>query len=877
MDKEEKDFSENEDGGILSGQMCYDELSPVEKEEITEDYRDIILNGQMGFGDIEIPEKLEIRKQEKKLKQKNNEMQTRMEMVDGIVTKSLDEVLHDSMIPYTEHVVMDRAIPRVEDGLKPGQRRILYSMMELGLSPDKPYRKSARIVGDCMGKYHPHGDSSVYDAMVRMAQKFSLNETLVDGHGNFGSMDGDSAAAMRYTEARLTPLAMEMLRDLEKNTVRWSFNFDDTLKEPDMLPSRFPNLLVNGTSGIAVGVATNIPPHNLSEVINGVVAYIDNNKITLDEMMKYIKAPDFPTGGILITGDELKQAYETGKGKIIIRAKTEIETNGDKKNIVITELPYQVNKASLLQKIAELKENNKEKLSAISEIRDESDRSGVRCVIRVKKEGNVNAILEFLYKNTSLQTSVPINMVAIADGKPKLLGLIDIISHYVEYQRLVIYRRTKFELDEAKDRAHIVQGLLIAIKNIDEVVKIIKTSANTTMARQRLRERFALSERQAQAILDMRLARLVNLETTKLEQELRELEAKIERLTAIYNSKTLQYKLVKSEILEIKKQFGSPRKSSIVGFEDIEEYDDSDDGLAQAKDVMVAITAEGNVKRIPMKNYSMSQKTIGDSSSLNEIHTTLMSVKTNEKVLIFTNLGNCLKIDVEKLPECKWKEKSTPLMALDKNLQMDERAVAIYPLIEEKEDAKLIFYTSSGMVKLSLLSDYLIAKNCFQAIKLKDDELINVEHFVEDGSIIMASQNGMALRFDKNDIPVQGRVSSGVKGINIADDDKIIFAGQLGKIGAITVVTDAGFAKKVPIGEYEISPRYRKGLRLLTFKDNGKVIKFVMATADPPALVLDDGKKKKLLESKFVPYDNRVAKGKEIVKMKIKNVYIYRD
>ncbi len=405
----------------------------------------------------------------------------------GIIYKSLEEVFHDSMIPYTEHVVMDRALPRVEDGLKPVQRRILYSMMELGLYPDKPYRKSARIVGDCMGKYHPHGDSSVYDAMVRMSQDFVLRGPLVDGHGNFGSIDGDSAAAMRYTEARMTPLALELLRDLDKGTVKWSLNFDDTLKEPDMLPGRFPNLLVNGASGIAVGVATNIPPHNLGEVIDGVVAYIDNPNISLEKMMTIIKAPDFPTGGELILGDGLETAYRTGKGKITIRAKVGIETSGDKTSLIITELPYQVNKAQLLQKIAELKEQNKDKLSVISEIRDESDRKGMRAVIRLKKEANPKKVLEFLFKSTNLQVGFTFNMVAIAGGKPKLMSLLEIISYYTEYQREVIVRRTKFDLNVAKERAHIVEGLLIAIKNIDEVIKIIKKSANVTEAKTKLK------------------------------------------------------------------------------------------------------------------------------------------------------------------------------------------------------------------------------------------------------------------------------------------------------------------------------------------------------------------------------------------------------
>ena len=576
MEEDKNEFEEKEEQ-VIAGQIGYDEfLSEILQEEKEEVVENVVLDGQINFDELEnnkIIEENEIIKANETQKsnldfEKSNEKPTEKEnlienkiqvenlnqnknkkILDEIqsainqenineektktgerkmkkqkqlelgtttIYKSLDDVLHESMIPYTEHVVLDRALPRVEDGLKPVQRRILYSMLELGVTPDKQFRKSARIVGDCMGKYHPHGDSSVYDAMVRMAQNFSLREPLVLGHGNFGSIDGDSAAAMRYTEAKLTPLAMELLKDLEKNTVHWSFNFDDTLKEPDMLPGGFPNLLVNGTSGIAVGVATNIPPHNLCEVVDGTLAFIDNRKITLDEMMKIIKGPDFPTGGVMLVGEELKLAYETGKGKVVLRAKVDIETDGDKQQLVITEVPYQTNKSALLQKIAELKDQHKDKLSVISEIRDESDRKGLRAVIKLKKEANAKAILDFLYKSTSLQTSVGINMVAIAGGKPKQLSLLEIIDYWVEYQREIVVRKAKYELDVAKDRAHIIEGLLVAIKNIDEVIKIIKKSPTVAVAKQTLREKFILSERQAQAILDMRLARLVNLEVQKL-------------------------------------------------------------------------------------------------------------------------------------------------------------------------------------------------------------------------------------------------------------------------------------------------------------------------------------------------------------------------
>ncbi len=465
-----------------------------------------------------------------------------MENEKGLIVNSLDEVFRTSMIAYAEDVILDRALPRVEDGLKPVQRRILYDMYEMGLTPDKPHKKCAKIVGDVLGKYHPHGDSSVYGALVHMAQDFNMRGPLIDGHGNFGTVDGDGAAAYRYTEARLCPLALELLADIDKDTVNFSLNFDDTMEEPDTLPGRFPNLLVNGAMGIAVGLATNIPTHNLGEVINGTVAFIDNPKISLKEMMKYIPAPDFPTGGYLICDDELTEAYKTGKGKVKIRARVNIEKeSGDRQNIIISEIPYQVNKAELLRKISELKEERKDVLSGIADVVDESDRNGMRAVIKLKKDTDAVPILNFLYKNTALETSFNINMVAIANGKPCQLGLLEIIGYYVNYQREVVLRRCKFELERAKERAHILEGLIIAVKNIDEVVKIIKNAENTQDAREKLRKRFSLSEVQANAILDLRLARLTKLEVVKLEQELAELKKRIEELTEIISSKANQW------------------------------------------------------------------------------------------------------------------------------------------------------------------------------------------------------------------------------------------------------------------------------------------------------------------------------------------------
>ena len=898
----------------IEGQICYDELLTAQKEEKKQEETPVTLEGQLDFWSMSNSAKTQPTEKgagvKEKVAVKDNRTKTEVskdrslnseisetEVVesvdeadenagdgnnggsnggggiyggDGILFKPLEEVLHDSMIPYTEHVVMDRALPRVEDGLKPVQRRILYSMLELGLTPDKPYRKSARIVGDCMGKYHPHGDSSVYDAMVRMSQDFILRAPLVDGHGNFGSVDGDSAAAMRYTEARMTPLAMELLRDLEKDTVRWGLNFDDTLKEPDVLPGRFPNLLVNGASGIAVGVATNIPPHNLGEVIDGVVAYIENPNITLDQMMKIIKGPDFPTGGELIFGDGLRSAYETGKGKITIRAKVGIEQNGDKQSLVITELPYQVNKALLLQKIAELKEKNKDKLSVISEIRDESDRNGMRAVIKLKKDANAKKILGYLFQSTNMQVSYGINMVAIAGGKPKLMGLMDIISYYTAFQRDVIVRRTKFDLNVAKDRAHIVEGLLIAIKNIDAVIKIIKTSANVSEAKQRLREKFALSEKQAQAILDMRLARLVNLEVNKLQAELAELKAKIKELEAILNSKKMQLDVVKKEILEIKRKFNNPRRSHEIKNEEIkltkiEEMEDT-------KDYLIALSAGKTLKKVNMKNYSKSSKNLSDTSTLFDIHTSVLPVKATDTVLIFTDRGNCVKMVVDKLPECKWREKGVTLKQIDKTIDIMETPVAV---LKVEGDGEVAFFTQKGIVKRSSEKDLIVAKNYYQVMKVADDDkLINVEHEIKGKTFVMLSKNGYCVNFEKNEVPLQGRVSGGVKGINLEEKDCVVFAGQ-NVSDDYMIVTNNGYVKRLNALQIPICARYRKGVKYINFAGNGKSVAYA-GTNDK--VVVDHGLKFTLLESKkFKISNDRLNVGQEEIKKKFLGVYDFVD
>ena len=881
----------NEQNMIMPGQMCYDELDPISENKEIDSVQEI--EGQLSLMEMNTngnnkskgSEKLDIKDEQENIldeierdrksrKRENKKSQIKFDLdsinENRIILNALEEVLHNSMIPYTEHVVLDRALPRVEDGLKPVQRRILYTMLELGLEPEKQFRKSARIVGDCMGKYHPHGDSSVYEAMVRMSQNFSLREPLVLGHGNFGSIDGDSAAAMRYTEAKLTPLAMELLRDLDKNTVAWNLNFDDTLKEPAMLPGRFPNLLVNGASGIAVGVATNIPPHNLAEVIDGVIAYINNPKITLEEMMKIVKGPDFPTGGIVYIGKELEQAYRTGKGKLIIRSKIDIEEKADRKTLIITEIPYQTNKAALLQKIAELRENNnKGILAGVVEIRDESDRRGLRAIIRLKKDVNEQAILNYLYKQTGLETTFGINMVAIAGGKPKQMGLLEILSYYTEYQREVVYRRTKFDLEQAKDRAHILEGLLVAIKNIDEVIKIIKASSSVSDAKLKLRAKFEISEKQAQAILDMRLARLVNLEVTKLIGELKDLKEKIEKLTKIYGSKKLQLNVVKTELNEIKRKYKSDRRSVINKNEIVvEKTKAKEEPIVIENDVILAITADNMIKSISVKNYNLSQKDVNENTTLSYIHTQLLNIKNTKKILIFTDKGNCYKTIADKVPDSKWRDKGYQLKAIDKKISTDENPVKIIEMPDDLDKKELIFFTSSGMVKRSSLGEYDISKSYFQAIKIKDeDKVINVEIYEDNGSVLLVSKNTMVLNFEKSDIPVQGRVTGGVKGISLDNNDGVIYGTQVTRSGNLTIMTDRGFAKSVPVAEFGLSARYRKGLRAISLNGKGKGLVYANFSTDKDYIAINLGDKIKLIDD--IDIESRLSEGKQKIRENI--------
>lgn len=749
--------------------------------------------------------------------------------IGQLYVEPLEKVLHTSMLPYAEFVILDRALPRVEDGLKPVQRRILYTMYEMGLTPDKPHKKSARIVGDCMGKYHPHGDSSVYDAMVRMAQGFNMGKTLVNGHGNFGSVDGDPAAAMRYTEARMEPLALELLRDLDKETVSFSLNFDDSLKEPDVLPGRFPNLLVNGASGIAVGLATNIPTHNLEEVINGVVAYIDNPAISLEEMMEYIPCPDFPTGGLIIA-NELIQAYKTGRGKISIRAKITAEKlDNGKTNLVITELPYQVNKAQLLRKVVDLCEEKKEELAGIDHVADESDRTGMRAVIRVKKDTDVDGILKCLYKYTDLEVTFGINMVVIADGKPQQLGLMEIIRHYVKYQQQIVKKRTLFELQQSQSRCHVLEGLIVAVQNIDEVIEIIKKSDSVPKAKQNLMARFQISEVQAQAILDLKLARLTKLEITKLENELKELKKLIKKLTAISRSGELQLQVVKEEITEIKAAYPSPRKSRLVFTK--EEADGMISAVQEKKTGVkctLVYTADEKFKALTGKQVDGLNKPVDGKFKPQIIASILLKTATDKRIFAFTNYGNCHKLDISNLStDGKLSDSGVGLKDLSKEAEQGEKVVALFEVGENLPYGHLLFFTKKGMIKKSDWTEYEQKKNVFQALKLNDgDELIGVEEDStdEEDTIFIVTKGGICLNAIKDKIPAQGRISAGVIGIALRDGDEVLTMKQINGEGEMIIVTDEGKFKRVISSQIEPIHRNNKGCMIVSMPDGGKVI-----------------------------------------------------
>ena len=740
---------------------------------------------------------------------------------ENILSVPMEEVMHMSMIPYAEHVIMDRAIPRVEDGMKPVQRRILFTMNELGITPDTPYRKCARIVGDCLGKYHPHGDSSVYDALVRLAQDFSMRGTLVDGHGNFGSVDGDSAAAMRYTEARMTPLAMLMLKDIDKDTVPFRLNFDDTLKEPDMLPASFPNLLVNGAGGIAVGLATNIPPHNLRESINAVIAQIDNPDITVDELMQILPAPDFPTGGILLNTPELRTAYETGRGKLLLRAKTHIEDGtAGRKLIVITEIPYQVNKSAMLEKILRLSEEKKAALGCIYDIRDESDRTGMRAVIELRKDADVDKVLAYLFKYSDMQVTFGVNMVAIADGKPRLLSLRRMIRYYIRHRKNVITARTQYELDKAKARAHILEGLMIAVDNLDEVIQLIRKSENPKVAKAGLMERFGLTEIQAQAILDMRLQRLTGLEILALRKEYAELLKTIAELEAILNDEKKLMNVIKKELRAVADQFGDDRRTTIEEVHNVVEALVKEEKVAE--EALVTFSREGYLRRSWPKAKKAAQPEDGqpDDPPVYSFET-----DTDHTLFFFTNLGNCYQLNVGALPEMnKPKDRGSLLSGVLAGLETDEKPVYLMCATAEELNSlpDLLFVTSRGQLKRSAASEYAVKRSKFGALNLREgDSLHAVLSLDVSSDVLMISETGMCIRFHADQVPAMGRVSGGVKGMTLDPSDRILWAGQPAAADQLLLLTERGFGKRVPYTDYEPQARGGKGVKTFYYQKSG--------------------------------------------------------
>lgn len=725
---------------------------------------------------------------------------------EKIVVRGMEDVMHNSMIPYAEHVILERALPRVEDGLKPVQRRILYTMMGLGVTPDKPHRKSARIVGDCLGKYHPHGDASVYDAMVRLAQDFNMQMPLVDGHGNFGSVDGDSAAAMRYTEARMTPLALELLRDIEKDTVKFSLNFDDTQKEPDLLPGRFPNLLVNGASGIAVGLATNIPPHNFDEAINAVIAQMDDPDISLDALMQIIPCPDFPTGAYILDSEEIRTAYETGRGKLTLRAKAEIETlkNG-KKLIVVHELPYQVNKARALEEILRVAQEKKALFAGISDIRDESDRMGMRAVIEVKKDADAEKILQYLYKYSDLQITFGVNMVAIAAGKPQLMGLKQLIAYYIAHQEDVVTRRTRFDLDAAERREHILEGLMVAILNIDAVIALIRASKTPKEAREGLMKRFSLTEVQAQAILDLRLQRLTNLELRAIEKEYKEVKQRIKELRAILESPERLRSVIKTELIEIRDRYSTPRRTQLIRAEKVITMPELE--TKPSEDAVVLLLDGGRIRRMPKRMPAAEGERVLSA----------LETKTDRRVKLFTNLGACFTLPVNEIPESKQGARPTNLNSI-LTLEKDECVIGC---MEELQAGALYFFTKQGNVKCTDAAEYLTRTRRVQAISLKEgDALLGVQPRKAD-TILLITKLGMSIRFETDTVPQMGRVSSGVKCIKLDAGDEVCFFEQIEEAGEILVLTDRGYAKRSFVFDYDVQGRNGKGLKTFDFKKNG--------------------------------------------------------
>lgn len=755
-----------------------------------------------------------------------------MENKSKIIPIEISQEMKKSYIDYSMSVIVGRALPDVRDGLKPVHRRILYSMIEQGITPDKPYRKSARIVGDVLGKYHPHGDSSVYMAMVKMAQDFATRGLLVDGQGNFGNVDGDSPAAMRYTEARMSRLATELLRDIDKETVDFGPNFDESLQEPLVLPARYPNLLVNGSNGIAVGMATSIPPHNLGEVIDATVHYIDNRDCTTEDLMEHIAGPDFPTGAMIIGTEGIKEAYKTGRGKVRVRARAEIEElPKGKQQIVITEIPFQVNKSRLVERIADLVRDKK--VEGISDLRDETNRHGIRVVIELKRDVNANIILNNLYKHSQLEETFSIINLAIVDKTPKVLNLKQYLECYVDHQKDVITRRTQFELKKAQARAHILEGLKIALDNIDRVISIIRRSENGQIAKEKLIEEFALSDIQAQAILDMRLQRLTGLERDKIDNEYKELMERITYLESILADENKLFGVIKDEMLAIKDKYADPRRTEIKPAEGEIALKD----LYEEEEIAITLTHLGYIKRLPADTYK-SQKRGGRGISAlttreEDFVTDLISTTTHSLMLFFTNRGRVYKLNAYEVPEGKRTSKGTAIVNL---LQLNPgekiaRTISFNTDSKENEDLKyLLFATKSGIVKKTPISDFKnINKSGLIAINLKDgDELIGVNRTNGEEDIILVTENGMSIRFNENDVRAMGRTATGVKGITLSKGDHVVSMDLISNGTDLLVVSEKGFGKRTETEEYR--PQIRAGKGIKTYNINSKTGKLVGAT-----------------------------------------------
>jgi DNA gyrase subunit A len=736
---------------------------------------------------------------------------------EQIIKRDIEEEMRTAYIDYAMSVIVARALPDVRDGMKPVHRRILYTMNEDGFTPDKPYRKCATTVGDVLGRYHPHGDSSVYDALVRMAQDFSLRYMMVDGHGNFGSIDGDPPAAYRYTEARMSKMAQYMLSDIDKNTVDFMPNFDDRLQEPTVLPARIPALLANGSSGIAVGMATNIPPHNLTELANGIIKIIDEDNVTDEELMTVIKGPDFPTGATILGREGIKQAYTTGRGKIILRAEAEIEEmSGGKQRIIVSSLPYQVNKSKLIEYIADLVKEKR--IEGISAIRDESDRQEkVRIVIELKRDANPQVVLNLLYKYTQMQDTFGIIMLALVDGEPKILTLRECLDHYIEHRRKVVLRRTKFDLDKAEARAHILEGLKIALDNIDEVINIIRSSYDD--AKERLMERFGLSEIQAQAILDMRLKTLSGLQREKIEEEYNELMKLIAHLKEILASETLVYQIIKEEMIEIKEKFGDERKTKIVAAEGEIDVED----LIKEEQSVIALTHFGYIKRMPIDTYKSQKRggkgITGMTTKEDDFVKQIFTASTHDTILFFSNKGKLYRLRGYEIPESGRTAKGTAIVNL-LSLDAGEKISTIIPIQNFAEGKYLLFATRNGLIKKTALTEYNSArKTGLLAITLKDeDELIDVRLTDGEDNVVLVTKQGMCITFSERDVRPIGRVSQGVIGIRLDEDDSVIGMESIiqGSNATLLAITENGFGKRTELDEYRVQTRGGKGV--ITYK-----------------------------------------------------------